>query len=184
MTMPATTTSTSLLVRVQARGGKFLADDIGGAEISVRNVHTGQYLGGGLAHGTSSGNLQTNYVANASQNAVVTPGNPPGSQPKINWLVPQADTSGVLLDVPIERPALLEVSAWGPLGGLQSAQRVTTTTWATPGMTIDQGPGLVMEMPGLIVDVLTPPTHSNSQSALFLVKVTMMCGCQISDAAG
>ncbi len=175
-----TSTKTSILVRVQARGGKFLADDIGGAEVTVRDAQTGEWLGGGLAQGTDSGNLTTQYAANASQSAVVTPGSPP----LIQWLVPDAATTGLVLDLPLRRPTLLAVAAHGPLGGLQSAQRVETTTWAVPGQSIDQGPGLVVELPGLVVQVLSPPTHLEI-SALpatiaFQAKVTMMCGCQIA----
>jgi hypothetical protein len=74
---------TSILIRVQARGGKFLADDIGGAEVTVRDAQTGEWLGGGLAQGTDSGNLSGELVPNASQSAVVTPATA-GSQP---WLL-------------------------------------------------------------------------------------------------
>jgi hypothetical protein len=174
---------TSLLIRVQARGGKFLADDIGGAEITVRDAHTGEHLGGGLAQGTDSGNLTADFAPNASQSAVVTPASP-GGQPLIQWLVPDASTTALTLELPLGRPTLLAVAAYGPLGGLQSAQRVETTTWALPGQSIDQGPGLVIELPGLVVQVTSPATHLEISSLPALItfhaKVTMMCGCQIA----
>jgi hypothetical protein len=172
--------NTSLLVRVQARGGKFLADDIGGAEVTVRDSGTAEILGSGPVQGTSSGNLSLTYSLNASQNAVVTPGAPP----VIQWLVPVAATSGLTLDLPLTRPTLLAVEARGPVGGLQSAQRVETSTWAFPGQAIDQGPGLVIELPGLVVQALSPGTHQAISSLpaqiSFVAKVMMMCGCQIA----
>ena len=174
---------TSILVRVQARGGKFLADDIGGAEVTVRDAHTGERLGGGLVQGTDSGNLSGKFVASASQSAVVTPG-APGKPPVIQWLVPDAVTSGLALELPLIRPTLLAVAAYGPLGGLQSAQRVESSTWALPGQSLDQGPGFVIELPGLVVQVMSPPTHLEIPSLpaviTFQAKVTMMCGCQIA----
>lgn len=58
---------------VQAKGGKFLADDIGGAEVVIRDAQTGRWLGGGLANGTDSGTLSDAYSAAASRMVIVTP---------------------------------------------------------------------------------------------------------------
>jgi hypothetical protein len=176
MTTPATT---RMLVRAQAKGGKFLADDIGGAEVTIRDARTGQWLGGGNAQGTDSGTLQTTYAATASLSTIVTPGNPP----VVQWLVAGPTTSGLTVDLPLTQPTLLEVEVYGPIGGLQSAQRVVTRTWAVPGQPITQGPGFVVELPGLVVQVQQPPTHLEvpgvPASTQFLVNVTMMCGCPI-----
>lgn len=64
---------TSITVRVQATGGKFLADDVGGAEVTVQDAHAGALLGGGGARGTSSGNLSDSYQTGASLSTIVTP---------------------------------------------------------------------------------------------------------------
>jgi hypothetical protein len=174
-------TTTPMMIRVQAKGGKFLADDIGGAEVTVRDARTGQWLGGGRAQGPDSGTLQPTYVPSASLSAVVTPGSPP----LVQWLVPGPKTSGLTINLPITRPTLLEIEVYGPLGGLQSAQRVVTHTWAVPGQPITQGPGFVVELPGLVVQVQQPPTHLEypkaPASVSFVVNVTMMCGCPIGN---
>lgn len=175
------TATTSILVRVQAKGGKFLADDIGGAEVMIRDSLTGERLGGGLVQGTDSGNLASSYTAGASPSVIVTPGDPPAVQ----WLIPDETTSHLKVDLPIRRPTLLEISAWGPLGGLQSAHRVTATQWIVPGQKLDQPPGFILLIPGLIVQVLSPPTHltltSLPQTVSFEANVAMMCGCPIAD---
>jgi hypothetical protein len=172
-------TTTPMMIRVQANGGKFLADDIGGAEVAVRDARTGRWLDGGRVQGPDSGTLQQTYVPSASRSAIVTPGVPP----LVQWLVPGPTTSGLLVQLPITQPTLLEVEVYGPVGGLQSAQRVVTYTWAVPGQPITQGPGFVVELPGLIVQVQQPPTHleyaTASGSVSFLANVTMMCGCPI-----
>src|SRR4051794_27854638 len=174
-------TTTPMLIRVQAKGGKFLADDIGGAEVTVRDARTGQWLGGGRVQGPDSGTLQAAYVPSASLSAVVTPGTPP----HVQWLVPGPTTSGLTVHLPITQPTLLEIEVYGPLGGLQSAQRVVTHTWAVPGQPITQGPGFVVELPGLVVQVQQPPTHleypNAPASVSFLANVTMMCGCPIGN---
>jgi hypothetical protein len=171
--------TTPMMIRVQANGGKFLADDIGGAEVTVRDARTGRWLEGGRVQGPDSGTLQQGYVPSASRSAVVTPGSPP----LVQWLVPGPTTSGLLVHLPITQPTLLEIEVYGPLGGLQSAQRVVTSTWAVPGQPITQGPGFVVELPGLIVQVQQPSTHLEYSTAPasvpFLVNVTMMCGCPI-----
>lgn len=40
---------TPITVRAQARGGKFLADDIGGSEVTLRDAGTGRLLVAGRA---------------------------------------------------------------------------------------------------------------------------------------
>lgn len=183
----AAAASTSITVRVQAKGGKFLADDIGGSEVTIRDAQTGERLGGGLALGTDSGNLSSTYTSNASLSAIVTPAVPPATEPTIQWLSPDESTSGLTVDLPISRPTLLAITALGPMGGLQSAHRVTATQWIVPGQTLNEGPGFVIELPGLLVQVMEPATHLAIESTdlpyviSFLVNVTMMCGCQIND---
>jgi hypothetical protein len=89
--------------------------------------------------------------------------------------------------MPIERPTLLEVTAFGPLGGLQSAHRATLTQWIVPGQTVDQGPGFVVELPGLLVQVMQPQIHLTLPSSSLpctvplQASVAMMCGCPIAD---
>jgi hypothetical protein len=59
--------TTAMMIRVQANGGKFLADDIGGREVTVRDARTGRWLGGGRVQGPDSGTLQSGYVPSAPQ---------------------------------------------------------------------------------------------------------------------
>lgn len=184
--MATSGTPTSITVRVQAKGGKFLADDIGGSEVTIRDAQTGEWLAGGPALGTSSGGLSNTFVGNASLNAIVTPGVLPQPAFTVWWLLADGEASRLAVeDLPITRPTLLEISAFGPMAGLQSAQRVTTTQWIIPGQSLTQGAGVVVELPGLLVQVLSPATHLAIPSTDlpykvdFAVNVTMMCGCQI-----
>jgi hypothetical protein len=60
-----------------------------------------------------------------------------------------------------------------------------THTWAVPDQPITQGPGFVVELPGLVVQVQQPPTHLElakaPASVSLMVNVTMMCGCPIGN---
>ena len=67
---------TSIIVRPQAHGGKFLGDDIGGALITIKDAQTGTLLAEGLTQG-GSGQLKPDYGNEASLTAIVTPGKAP-----------------------------------------------------------------------------------------------------------
>lgn len=170
---------TKIRVRVQAKGGKFLGDDIGGALVTIRDGRTGELLASGPTRG-DSGSVVSAYSADASQRAIVTP----GATPTVQWLQAATTTSKFDAALDLERPTLLEVTALGPAGGLQSAHRVTTAQWVVPGQHLVEGPGFVVELPGLLLQVLEPPTHRKLASVPVKVplraNVTMMCGCPIS----
>jgi hypothetical protein len=187
----ADVTETRITVRVQARGGKFLGDDIGGAVVTIRDAMTGELFATGPTAG-GSGTLSPTYAANASLSTIVTPTTP--SQTTVTWLLAvdtdsrKTTTSAFTATLFLDRPRLLAVEAFGPLGGLQSAHRITATQWIVPGQHLTQPPGLVLVLPGLLVQVMSPATHtafppSSSQTTLDIVaNVAMMCGCPISNA--
>src|SRR6185436_17765388 len=76
-------TSTSILIRVQARGGKFLGPDIGYSFITVCDVASGQLLAQSVGAG-DSGQLGTTLVPNASTGVVFSAPETP------NWLAATA----------------------------------------------------------------------------------------------
>ena len=178
---------TALTIRVQARGGKFLADDIGGAAVTVREVRTGELLASGVTRGDSGtlvdqAEVTPDQIRSASKHLVVTP----GTSPTVNWLVPTAgQTSAFVAELDLEESTEIEVSAFGALGGLQSAHRVTTSTWVAPGDAGPSEPGFVVEIPGLLVQVLEPTIHTELGKVPAKVPlravVAMMCGCPIAD---
>lgn len=181
--MAKTGPKTSITVRVQARGGKFLGDDVGGAQVTLRDAQSGEILASGFTRG-DSGNLQAGYAASASPLTVVTPPTGKNQPAVVQWLVPDAKSSRFRRELALVQPTLVEITARGPLGGLQSQQTVTTAQWVMPGEEVDQGPGFVVELPGLVVQAMEPATHL-ALSALpaevaLVVNVTMMCGCPIA----
>jgi len=158
---------TTIDVRVIAKGGKFLGDDVGGALVTIHNAQTGELL---VSGNTSGGSGQTDLMS-ISINRTQT--------------YPTDSASLFSAAIPLTEPALLKVTAWGPKGGLQSANAVTATQWMIPGINITGGDGLLLEIPGLMVQVMEPATHLNLTNATtktvhFLANVTMMCGCPIA----
>ena len=181
--------NTRIAVRVQAVGGKFLGDDIGGAAISVRDAQSGELLASGTTAG-GSGNLSLVYSPNASLATIATPF--PKGPTVHRWVSaentgpPATQTSVFFAELFLDRARELLFEAYGPLGGLQSAHRTVAGLSVAPGTNLSAAPGLVLMLPGLLVQVMSPATHSQFDSGSctdlqlpLRANVAMMCGCPI-----
>ena len=163
--------ATKIDVRVIAKGGKYLGDDIGGALVTIQDVRTGELLASGR---TSGGSGLANLMQISLNRAEV---------------LPVADASVFSTTLDLEEPRLIRVTAYGPLAAPAAANTVTQTQWVYPGKNNTGGPtggGFLLEIPGLVVQILNPPTHFLPQTAPPVIdlraNVTMMCGCPIGKA--
>jgi hypothetical protein len=168
--MTSTSTPTRITVRVIAKGGKFLGADIGGALVTIRNAQTGELL----AKGNTSGGSGITTLMDVSITR--------------QEQLPTKDASAFNATLHLTEPVLLKVTATGPAAGLQSINEASATQWMIPGKDITGGDGLLLELPGLLVQVQSPATHFNAGAAgvnsiSFEANVTMMCGCPITAAA-
>ena len=160
--------STQVDVRVIAKDGKYLGDDIGGALVTIHDAQTGELLARGT---TSGGSGQQNLMDICVTRSDVLP-------------VDEASVFTASLD--LDEPRLIRVTAYGPLAAQQSANTVSLTQWIYPGKNISggaKGGGFLLEIPGLVVQILNPPTHflpkTAPQEIEIRANVTMMCGCPI-----
>lgn len=163
-------TQTKVEVRVVAAGGKFLGGDIGGAEVVLRDARDGQVLARGTVRGDSG---VTKDIM----------------QEKHFWAIPlpYKQASKFVATLSLDEPRLVRVTAYGPLGALASARTVTSEQWVVPGQDLCGDRAVVMVMPGLIVQVLRPATHTEYTSPAevqITANVGMMCGCPIEAGAG
>ena len=177
---------TKVTVRVIARAGKFLGDDIGGAEVTIRDVRTGALLASGKTTGGSGpSTLMTTPIARTEPIPVADP--------------PANDACKFEAFLRLDAPRLVEISAYGPLAAPESANWTRSTTWIYPGLDIAPQPtpggpqridGFLLEVQGLLVQVLNPPAHylpsgfKPGTPIPIRANVTMMCGCPISEASG
>ena len=163
--------NTSILIRVQARGGKFLGPDIGFSTVTVRNAQTGQVLQSGAAGttGNDSGNLSQTVSNNASSGVVLTyPG------PQVWYLTSNpGKTAFFRANFDIANPTLIEISAQAR--GIMSSGLM----WIEPGSQLLTEPGYIVTMPGLAVDIIAVKAANGAFAVS--TKVTMMCGCPIND---
>ena len=165
---------TSILVRVQARGGKFLGPDIGYSTVAVRNAQTGQILASGPAGttGQDSGALSLTVSDSASSGVVLTyPG------PQVWYLTANpanpARTAFFQATFDLAEPTLVEISAQAR--GIASSG----TMWIEPGSQLTAEPGYIVTIPGLAVDIIAVKAANGAFAVS--AKVTMMCGCPIND---
>jgi hypothetical protein len=156
---------TQIDVRVIAKSGKYLGDDIGGALVTIYDVRTREVLASGKTSGGSGlKNLMDISVTQAQ-------------------VLPVADASVFSTTLDLDQPRV----AYGPLAAPQAANKVSLRQWVYPGKNITgdaNGGGLLLEIPGLVVQILNPPTHFLPGSAPAEIEiranVTMMCGCPIA----
>jgi hypothetical protein len=170
---------TRVLVRVQAKGGKFIGPDGGYSLVTLRDAVSGELLAQRLATG-GSGTLSTTYTPEATGNAIVTPG---GAESRtVQWLSAPHDsgTAGLLATLNLHAPMLVEFSAQALTSGIPNGHTATQRMWLTPGVHLDHEPGVVLLVPGLSVQILTPTVASPPTTPLNVTAwVAMMCGCKI-----
>jgi hypothetical protein len=157
---------TTITVRVISKGAKFVGSSMGGAQITIRNNLTKELLASGTTQG-ATGNTEKIMKTDAKRNSTFS----------------DATSAKFTATIDITEPTWIEVTAFGPQAQLQSANRVSSTQWIIPGRHIDGGDAWLLELPGFVVDILSPPTHLKLADVLepVLVKanITMMCGCPI-----
>ncbi|MEL6655434.1 MAG: hypothetical protein AAFY48_06540 [Bacteroidota bacterium] len=163
-------TPTTIVVRAKAKDAKFIGSSVGGAHVIIRNKMTQEILAQGITEG-STGN--TDKIMRESRERYTQ--------------LADDNTAKFTAVLDLDQPTLLEISVTAPVNQRQAAAVSSTEIWGIPGKDI-LGDGIVLEIPGFIIDVLSPRTHQfitlNERAANKLsitANVVMMCGCTISD---
>lgn len=159
---------TEIVVRVLAKDAKFIGEETGGAQITLRDADTGKVLAQGLTSGATGNTPKIMTDGHARRNAL--------SDDK------SAKFSAVL---DIQKPQRITVTATGPMMPKASAITVSSTQWVLPGKPVNGGDGWVLELPGFAIDLLEPlPAMTRLGGATAKIslkaKVTMQCGCPIT----
>lgn len=145
---------TNITVRVKTKDAKFLGTSMGGAQITIKDVFTGELLAKGRTVG-STGN--THRIMTAP----ILRGKPISDETSAKFTA----------TIDINEPRFIEVTAFGPLANLQSANRASATQWVVPGKHITEGDAWMIELPGFVVDVQAPPTHIKLKGIPQAVKI-------------
>lgn len=157
---------TSVTIRAKAKDAKFIGSSIGGAKILVKNALTGEIMAEGVTIG-STGN--TDLIMKQDQ--------------KRYQQLSDENTAGFTANLDIEEPVFVTVEAYAPFNKKQAMVMSSTQLWVIPGKHIT-GDGLVLEVPGFVVDILSPQTHeriSQDSSIEIRANIVMMCGCPVTE---
>lgn len=161
-------TETKIMVRAKARDAKFIGSSLGGAYVIIRNKTNQQILAEGKTSG-STGNTELMMKAAKTRESSIT----------------DAQTAGFLAKIDIDEPTFVSIEVVSPFNHKQAQAKVSTELWLIPGKDI-LGDGIILEIPGFIIDILKPRTHQyialssiKDKPFQFEANVVMMCGCVI-----
>lgn len=161
-------TETQVMIRAKAKDAKFIGSSLGGAHIIIRNKLNQQILAEGNTTG-STGN--TDLIMKT---------------PKVRGnSITDEQTGGFVATIDIDEPTFVTIKVISPLNSRQAQAVVSTELWLIPGKNI-LGEGIILEIPGYIIDILKPRTHQyialstiKDKPFLFQANIVMMCGCVI-----
>ena len=160
---------TKIVIRVKAKDAKFIGTGIGGAYIIVKNNLTGETLAKGITTGSSG---STELIMQT---------------PVKRWQSLTDDkTAKFEAVIDIADPLFIDIEAVAPVNRKNASIRGSTQLWLVPGKHIT-GDGIVLELPGFILDILSPSTHEfiplnslKDQTLQFKASLTLLCGCTIT----
>jgi len=159
---------TKIIVRVKAKDAKFIGTSMGGARVVIRDSDTGAILAQGL---TTGGTGNTDRIMRLPWQRRV-------------WLSDEKTAKfETTLDIP--EPTLVTIEATGPRSQRQAAITSSTQIWLIPGKPVD-GDGVILELAGFAVDLLSPQNSAGFKRADGTLKlsvranVVMMCGCPVT----
>ena len=162
-------TETKIIVRAKAKDAKFVGSSLGGAYVIIRDKTNNSILAEGKTVG-STGNTSLIMKTPIERGNSISDDN----------------TAKFLATIDIDEPTFVNIEVTSPFNNKQAQAKVSTELWLIPGKDI-LGDGIVLEVPGFIIDILKPRTHH--YIALSTVKgkpfdiqanIVMMCGCTIN----
>lgn len=157
--------ATQLVIRAKAKDAKFIGTSMGGALIRIINTNTGELLAKGVTEGSTGDTERLVLASNERYDDLHT-----------------EDAAKFETTLQLSEPVFATVEAVAPNAQQQSQVVSSTQLWLIPGKDII-GDGIILEIPGFAVDVLTPRAHSRTAQRNISIQanVVMMCGCPVSD---
>lgn len=140
-------TETRITVRALSKDAKFIATSMGGARVTIADADTGEVLARGVTAG-STGDTDRILGARERGGTIATEGS--------------GKFEAVLH---LDAPRRVKITAAGPLAQLQTGAEASTTLWMVPGKHLTGGDGVVLELTGFALDVLSPAAHSKLGAA-------------------
>lgn len=169
ISLSSMTAQTKIVVRAMAKDAKFVGSSLGGAYVIVRNKVNQEILAEGKTIG-STGNTDLIMKIPKERGNSIT----------------DDQTAKFLATINISEPTFVSIEILSPFNNKQASVAVSTELWLIPGKHI-LGDGIILEIPGFIIDILKPRTHHyitlnsiKDQPFKIQANIVMMCGCTIS----
>jgi hypothetical protein len=131
--------STKIIVRVVSKDAKVIGLGVGGAFVRIKNLETGEILAQGKQEG-GTGNTDRIMVQ-------------PHKRGETLYGTP--DAAFFQAEIPLDKPTQVEIYTEAPLGYPHAIQKGSKTLTLIPGKNI-LGEGIIIELNGLIVNILSP----------------------------
>jgi len=160
---------TRIMVRARAKDAKFIGSSMGGAYVKITDHLSGRLLADGYTTG-STGNTDVIMRQPHARNGNLA----------------NDETAGFLATLDIEKPQFVTIEVLAPVNDRQARALASTQIWVIPGKHVE-GDGIILEIPGMVVNIMDPQMHqglSTSESnanVTVRAHVVMMCGCPISE---
>lgn len=153
---------TQVRVHVVSRDAKLIGTSVGGIWVTIRDAATGRTLAEGLHTGGTGDTRRIMQMPRLRDSTLFT----------------TEGAAHFTATIPLTRPTPVIVTAHGPLNFPDQAVTVTKHVLLVPGEDI-LGDGVVLEMHGLIVEVLEPavPAVAEGEDIIVRARVRMMCSC-------
>lgn len=156
---------TDIVVRAQSKDAKFIGSSMGGAFITIKEDKTGEILAKGYTEGSTGDTQKLMRQPTKRYETLSTPG-----------------AAKFEATLNISEPTFVTITAVAPYAKKQARVENSTQLWLIPGKDIT-GDGIILEIPGFVVDVLNPQTHQtvNEKQINIKANIVMMCGCPTSE---
>ncbi|MEX0300038.1 MAG: hypothetical protein AB3N28_13280 [Kordiimonas sp.] len=155
--------NTNITVRVLANDAKFVGTSMGGAEVTIRDAVTQEVFATGLTSGGTGDTALIMKTPRTRGSSIVSEG-----------------SASFAATINLSEPRLVEVLVRGPLVPNASAVTSSSQQWVVPGKHVDDANAWLVELRGLVVEVVDFPSEVNGETVNLHAKVRMMCGCPTS----
>lgn len=154
---------TRVVTHVVTHDAKLIGSAVGGVRVIIRDVATGRVLAEGLHEGSTG---DTKRIMQEPRRRGDT-------------LFATADGARYEASILLAAPTMVEISAEGPLGYPDQMARATKRLLLLPGRDVG-GDGIVLELHGYLIDMLTPDTTRALSASVPLpvrARVRLLCSC-------
>ena len=157
---------TPVSISVLSSDAKFIGSSMGGMQVTIRDSLTGEPMASGKTLG-STGDTSLIMTETRGRDEVLRTEESARFEAELNLL----------------RPTEVTIEVRGPLAQMQSSGTVSETRILLPGKDYSTGNGIMIHLPGMVVDVLRPQAHlkTDAKTIEIIANVAKMCGCPIGE---